>query len=121
MSYDAFDYRTQTEQLISDRELLLNDAAQIITGDRNVDYGDPNADFARTAGFWRLYLEGRASASGIGYPILRPHDVAVMMMLLKVSRLAWSPGKRDSWLDIAGYAGCGWDCVVNDETIPKTT
>jgi hypothetical protein len=92
---------------LAERELLLKDAATIIMGDRNAQYGDPTQDFARTATMWQTYLDGIDRE-------LEPHDVAVMMILLKVSRLAWSPNKRDHWLDIAGYAGCGFECVTTE-------
>lgn len=85
------------------REAILRSAEKIINGDRNVQYGDPNADFRRTAELWSTYLQGKHAV------ILEAHDVAIMMILLKVSRLAWSPDKADSWCDIAGYAGCGFD------------
>ena len=83
------------------REKLLMDADSIVNGDRNVQYGDPNQDFRRTATMWGAFL-------GIE---LEPWQVAAMMALLKISRIAWSPTKRDSWLDLAGYAACGADCV----------
>jgi hypothetical protein len=38
-----------------------------------------------------------------------------MIMAVKISRLMWTPAKRDSWVDIAGYAGCGFECAVNEE------
>jgi hypothetical protein len=38
-------------------------------------------------------------------------DVAIMMNLLKISRLSWSPTKEDHWVDAAGYAACGAECV----------
>jgi hypothetical protein len=85
--------------------MLLREAEQLVNGDRNAQYGDPNQDFARTAAFWQTYLDG------IDRP-LESHDVAILMMLLKVSRLAWSPDKWDSWVDAAGYAACGADCVT---------
>jgi len=31
------------------------------------------------------------------------------MALLKLSRIAWQPNKTDSWIDLAGYAACGWE------------
>jgi hypothetical protein len=97
------------------RTKLLLDAESIVNGDRNVQYGDPNADFQRTAAMWTAYLEGvrerQDPGASLTAVVLDPHDVAAMMMLLKISRLAWSPEKRDSWLDIAGYAACGADCV----------
>lgn len=81
-------------------EVLLG-AEALVNGDRNVQYGDPRADFKRTAAMWAAYLGTDVA----------PHDVAALMALLKVSRIRWSPSKLDSWTDLAGYAACGWDCA----------
>lgn len=94
------------------RSQLLNDAANIIDGDRNVDYGDPIDDFSVTAQMWQAYLRRIMVTRKTEEIYLDPHDVAVMMMLVKVSRLTQTPTKEDHWLDIAGYAGCGWECVT---------
>lgn len=83
------------------RAECLDTALQLVNGDRNVQYGDPRADFQRTATMWGAYL-------GVE---IAPHDVAAMMGLLKISRIRWSPAKADSWIDLAGYAACGWDCA----------
>lgn len=93
----------------SPRASALDEARALITGDRNNQYGPPTQDFDRTAGM--------ASAFGFsvnGQP-LKGHHVAIFMMLLKTSRLAWTPGKRDSWVDACGYGGCGYECAVNEE------
>jgi Domain of unknown function (DUF6378)/Domain of unknown function (DUF4406) len=90
----------------------LTEAKALITGDRNNSYGPPTQDFQRTADM--------ASSFGfrfVGHPDgpaedLESYHVAIFMMLLKLSRLAWTPGKRDSWVDAAGYAGCGYECAV---------
>jgi hypothetical protein len=104
------------------RSEILRQAENLVNGDRNRQYGDPKSDFQRTAMLWERYLNGaheRHVEAGMpeGYILIEPHDVAVLMMLLKVSRLAWSPEKEDSWADLAGYAACGWDCAseVEDE------
>lgn len=96
----------------NERKQVLLDAASLIVGDRNEDYGDPHDDFGLTADLWQLYLT-RITERKKGF-IIEPHDVAVMMALLKISRLSWTPDKRDHWVDIAGYIGCGWDCVTRD-------
>ena len=97
----------------TERAKLLTDAASIIDGDRNVQYGNPIDDFSLTASMWQEYLRRiMVTRNTDGAVYLDPHDVAVMMMLVKVSRLAQSPEKHDHWLDIAGYAGCGWECVT---------
>ena len=117
---------------ISNRRQLLNDAADLIDGDRNVQYGDPIDDFRRTAAYWSLHIGGVLHRKlnnyygsdqlpeevlevvGFVEGLLDPHDVAIMMTLLKNSRLTWSPEKQDHWADGAGYYGCGWDCVVRE-------
>jgi Domain of unknown function (DUF6378)/Domain of unknown function (DUF4406) len=88
----------------------LDEAKALITGDRNNAYGPPWQDFSRTAGALNAY--------GYRGPDGRPlesHDIAVMVMAVKLSRLMWTPTKRDSWVDIAGYAGCGLECALHDE------
>lgn len=99
----------------SERGSVLDEAKGLITGDRNAIYGPPTQDFLRTA----------AMANAFGFQVngkpLESHHVAVFMGLLKLSRLAWSPGKRDSWVDLAGYAACGYECSVADRTFEVKT
>lgn len=81
---------------------VLLTAEELVNGDRNAQYGDPRQDFKRTAAMWGAYLGVEVA----------PHDVAALMALLKVSRIRWSPTKKDSWVDLAGYAACGFDCAA---------
>jgi hypothetical protein len=92
---------------MNNRTKILKDAEHLVNGDRNNDYGDPVQDFQRTADMWSVYLKGACEAD----ITLLPHDVAAMMSLLKISRIAWSPEKEDHWADLAGYAACGFDCA----------
>lgn len=100
------------------RQMLMN-AADMVDGDRNAQYGDPRQDFMRTAKYWNAHIQGvidRKIAAAGGQvqtdALLGMEDVAIMMSLLKISRLAWGPGKEDTWTDLAGYAACGWHCVA---------
>jgi len=111
----------------SPRRALLEEAANIVDGDRNAQYGDPTDDFRRTAIYWSTHAGGvfrRKLAErhhDIYVPptwllelvdtLFDPHDIAIMMGQLKASRLAWSPTKRDHWTDSAGYAACGFNCI----------
>lgn len=97
----------------NNRTDILNEAIKLINGERNSTYGDPLDDFATTAGMWNIYVQRIIEARGT--LDIKPHDVAVMMNLLKISRISWSPEKRDHWADLAGYTGCGWDCVVRQD------
>lgn len=92
---------------LNGREDVLLTANELVNGgDRNRDYDDPIDNFTRTASLWNAYLDGID-----GRP-LEPHDIAALNILQKLSRLQHTPNHRDSWVDIAGYAGCGWDCIV---------
>ena len=69
----------------------------VVCGHREQDYGTPEDSFGMIAQLWSAYMKKEVSAS----------DVAVMMGLLKVARLASNPQHMDSWVDLAGYAACG--------------
>lgn len=86
---------------------LLEEANQLVTGDRNNSYGEPHQDFARSAG--ALTALGYRGPDGRE---LQAHDIAIIISTVKMSRLMWSPLKRDSWVDIAGYAACGYEAAV---------
>ena len=94
--------------LISPRERLLKEAISITTSDRNAAYGNPEDNFANIAAYWSSYLTQSTKVD----IVISPQDVAHMMILMKVARLATNPTHYDSLLDIAGYAACGEDCRV---------
>ena len=85
----------------SERERVLDTAKQLVHGDRNKDYDEPADNFRRIADLWSVYL---------GTPI-EPYDVAMLNVLQKIARIMHSPRKLDSWVDIAGYAACGWESL----------
>ena len=89
----------------TNRASILAEATELVNGDRNNQYGDPIQDFRRTADMWNAY---------VGQRLFLPHDVAAMIAMVKLSRIAWSPDKRDHWADLAGYAACGYDCSVRE-------
>lgn len=95
-----------------ERGQLLLEAERLINGDRNVQYGAPIDDFSVTAKMWEAYLRRLMETRNLDVLMLDPHDVAVLLILVKISRLAQTPEKKDHWADIAGYAGCGWECVT---------
>jgi hypothetical protein len=98
------------------RARVLRTAEELVNGDRNVQYGDPNADFARTAAYWTIHVQSVFERQRLAgeEERLDPHDVAIMMTQLKISRLAWTPGKEDSWTDGCGYMACGADCALEE-------
>jgi len=79
----------------NEKSSILEEAKSIVAGDRAKDYGDVNESFTRIAAFWTAW-------KGVEFT---PWDVAQMMILLKVSR-AKTSRKRDTLVDIVGYAEC---------------
>lgn len=97
----------------TNRTNILAEADHLVNGVRDADYGDPIDDFATTGDLWTTYI--RRIIDRRQEVQIKPHDVAVMMMLLKIARLSWTPEKRDHWTDAIGYGACGWDCEVQEE------
>jgi hypothetical protein len=79
----------------------LQEAHQIIFGDREQTYGDPGKNLRTIAAYWNIHIQAAKSID----PRLTVEDVAGMMRLLKQARLATNPHHRDSLVDIAGYVG----------------
>ena len=93
------------------REEILRSAAKMVTGERQDDYGTPENNFERIANLWNSYLDRRLNGRISGV------DVAVMMALLKIARIASGHGKRDNWVDLAGYAACGGEIQAAEQSI----
>ena len=88
---------------------ILHAAEKCVCGQREQDYGTPEDNFETIAGLWETYLR-RACVDEAGGVYIDANDVAMMMALLKIARIAAGGGKADSWIDLAGYAACGAEC-----------
>ena len=88
------------------REEILNTAKECVCGGREEDYGSPEDNFKTIADLWGTYLK-RACISKDGTVCILPEDVAVMLALVKIGRIASGNSKADNWVDLAGYAACG--------------
>jgi hypothetical protein len=73
-------------------EILRN--AEAIANARDIEYGSPNVSMLRISKLWSEYL---------GYPI-DPHEVAICMLLLKISRISEQAEHKDSYYDLINYA-----------------
>jgi len=89
-----------------DRKQILDKAMQMTNGSRQDDYGRPENSFQVIADLWNAYLGGIVYKNG-GEVYVEPHDVAALLALLKIARIATGHGKSDNWVDLAGYAACG--------------
>lgn len=83
------------------RTEILDAAKRCICGDREQDYGSPEDSFGTIAGLWNAYLGASLVAE------IDAKDVAAMLALLKIARIASGHAKEDNWVDLAGYAACG--------------
>lgn len=89
---------------MKERLRLLGEAARLIDGERDRVYGPPVVNHRRIAALWSAYLGYEITAS----------EAAIMLGLVKVSRLAASPDHEDSYTDMAAYAAIAWECQEAD-------
>lgn len=90
------------------RVQILREAAQLIVGDRQRDYGTPSENFKRIADLWNVQL---AHLLGEGKKF-QAHDVALAMVQLKLARLIQTP-TEDSFKDAAGYIAIAWETSLD--------
>ena len=96
------------------RKEILDTACRCVNGDREQDYGSPESNFGFIAEMWSVYLNRKIELS-LQHPVsvdelpslVDSKDVAAMLVLLKIARIASGHAKMDNWVDIAGYAACG--------------
>lgn len=86
------------------RKEILETAEKMVNGSRQEDYGSAENNFSCIASMWREYI---CSRNGGVYVDIDAKDVAAMLILLKVARIASGHAKSDNWIDAAGYAACG--------------
>jgi hypothetical protein len=79
------------------RSEILDTAKEYVTRDRAATHGDAEQNFNMVALYWSAHLNKN----------IKPHDVAVMMTLLKLARARSNPAHADNWIDGCGYLACG--------------
>lgn len=90
------------------RTEILKKASDVVNGDRDQTYGQPEDNFRIIAELWSAY-------KGV---LFTSTDVGAMMALLKIARIRSNPEKADNYIDLAGYAACAAECA-NKEGAPK--
>lgn len=81
---------------------ILEEAARIVTQDRNVTHGEPEETFGLISAYWSAHLDHPVTAT----------DVAAMMTLFKLARLKANPSNPDNWVDGCGYLACGGEIAA---------
>ena len=98
---DSFCNTNVDEEMKAYDEAISNSGVEAIQNERENDYGDAKVSHTSIANFWNEYLSRKQDNEPSWE--LDATDVAVMLSLMKVSRLAYKR-KHDSFLDFASYA-----------------
>ena len=98
------------------REEILEAARVCVCGEREQDYGTPEDNFTTIGQLWSVYLRVAHPELADKLPVggVTPKDVATMMALLKVARIA-TGSSPDSFVDLAGYAACAGEITARTE------
>ena len=92
---------------------VLEEAKDLIYGQRADDYGDAQSNFQRMADLVNPIIrkaDGNLTAT----------DMALVMIQVKIARLQETPDHEDSWIDIAGYAALGAQIAITGPERPPT-
>jgi hypothetical protein len=94
------------------RGQILNTAKSLTTGDRNKSYGPPIYNLTTYANLCQAYMDGRGLDSSAIQEItpLDAVDMAIFMVLAKVSRIAANRGHKDNYIDGAAYMAIAGEC-----------
>jgi hypothetical protein len=92
-----------TDSAIGD---ITEEAHEIVTETRD-SHGDAYENHRQIADLWSAFL-------GVD---IRAHQAAIMMTMVKASRMQAGTLDKDHFRDIAGYADVAWDCAVRDPDV----
>ena len=84
---------------------FLNRASVLVGGQRHKDYGDKTDNHKNIAKLWSAYLGGT----------ITPHDVAIMMCLLKIARTKLGEVSVDTYVDMAAYGAIAGEIKFKEE------
>ena len=86
------------------RDNILDTTKQLISGDRDGQYGSPKKNFEMIAVRWSQILGADVA----------PWQVGLMMADLKMARLITGGLKEDSFLDLVGYAAIAGELALGE-------
>jgi len=85
---------------------FLSEATRLVGTDREEDYGDKVHNHSNIARLWSAYLDTKIEA----------HDVAVMMVLLKIARTKLGKVSKDTYIDMAAYGAIAGEIKFKEPT-----
>ena len=83
---------------------ILEEATKLASGQRQVDYGDKTENHKNIAKLWSAYLD---------YTVT-PHDVAILMCLLKIARTKLGAISKDTYMDMSAYSAIAGEIKFNE-------
>ena len=75
-----------------------------MSGKRQHEYGNKKENHENIARLWSAYLDHYIS----------PHDVAILMVLLKVARAKFGNPSSDTYIDMVGYSAIAGELINED-------
>ena len=84
---------------------ILNRASVLVQGQREKDYGDKKENHNNIAKIWSAYLGISVTA----------HDVALMMVLLKMARTKLGQVSRDTYIDMSAYSAIAGEIKFRED------
>lgn len=98
------------------REEILKCAKICVCGDREQDYGSPENNFELIGELWASYLRKKCIAPDADCCIL-PTDVAAMMGLFKIARIATGMARRTTGWILQGtlHVAENWKAAETNE------
>ena len=84
---------------------LLAEATKLVGGDRQRDYGDKVVNHSNIARLWSAYLDVKIEA----------HDVALMMVLLKMARTKLGKVSKDTYIDMSAYSAIAGEIKFKED------
>ena len=93
------------------RKEILDTAEKTVCTDRNEIYGGPENSFQMIGDLWARYIREKCVGPDTVVDI-GADDVAALMALFKIARIATGRYHADNWIDLAGYAACGGEIAA---------
>ena len=84
---------------------FLSEATRLVGMDREKDYGDKKENHNNIAKLWSAYLGISVTA----------HDVALMMVLLKMARTKLGQVSRDTYIDMSAYSAIAGEIKFRED------
>ena len=84
---------------------ILSEATRLVGTDRQKDYGDKVENHDNIARLWSAYLGIKIEA----------HDVALMMVLLKMARTKLGKVSKDTYIDMSAYSAIAGEIKFKEE------